>query len=213
MEVTLLIALVLLPFLLPTDPAPSLLRTKAESRNLHCEHTTVEAASRLFPGRIEPAQPRGDYTERSVVVCREPLMRPGIRAARDEAVLSSLSARASDLALTVESLHPNLADHTWMVETYYPDGPVSAKISFATRNALVGQGLSVTDRTPILAVGDISILTKMSPDVAYPAACQRYAALGSLGEGEALLAVVSRDPRETDLHAGLCVAGQWTWLK
>ena len=34
-----------------------------------------------------------------------------------------------------------------------------------------------------------------------------------LGAGDALLAGLLRDPRETALHAGVCAGGQWTWLQ
>jgi hypothetical protein len=71
----------------------------------------------------------------------------------------------------------------------------------------------VSDRVPLLSAEDVNVLTRMHPDAAYPAACQRYAATGALGPGEALLAIVRRDPRETVLHAGLCVDGGWAWLK
>ena len=57
------------------------------------------------------------------------------------------------------------------------------------------------------------VITRMAPDQAYPTACRRWFDTGSLDDGDALLAVVTRDPRETDLHAGLCASGTWTWLR
>lgn len=211
MEIALLVMLLVL--LVPSDPAPGLTHAKHRSRRLECERVSTETASARYPGQIVTPGSRDSYTDRSTVVCRERLMRPGLRTARDEAILSTLDAKVNELAITAGSLRPDLADQTWLVEAYYPSAPVSAKIAFATKNALVGRGLRVSDRAPTLAAGDIDVITRMSPSEAYPAACQRYLATGSLGEDDVLLAIVSRDPRETILHAGLCTRGQWSWLK
>ncbi len=195
------------------DPAPSMIRTKKQSRTLECERLTAEAGSRRHPGEIIASRPRGDFVHRRAVVCAERLAKPGLRPARDEAILADLDDRATELAAAAASLRPDLKERTWLVETYYPSAQVSSKLAFATKNALMLQGLSVSDRTPVLGAGDVGVLTRMSPDKAYPAACERYYAIGSLGEDDALLAVVSRDRRETTLHAGLCTRGQWIWLR
>lgn len=213
LEIVILAAVALVPFVVPTDPAPGWRRTKEESRNLECERVSNEIGTRRYPGQIVAAPPRGEDNERTVVVCNERLTRHGLRPERDEAILSTLDASATDLASAAGSMRPDLRDRTWLVEAYYPNAPVAAKISFAAKNALMRGGLSVSDRTPTLAVGDITVLTRMTPDEAFPAACQRLHATGNLGEGDALLAIVSRDPRETILHAGLCTDGAWTWLK
>lgn len=166
-----------------------------------------------LPGEIAPERPRGEYVNRDALVCTERLMRPGLRADRDEAVLSSLDALVTDLTGAAGDLHPELAAQTWLVEAYYPSTQVSAKLSFAAKNALVARGLRVSDRTPILSAGDVDVLTRLGPEAAYPGACRRYTDNGSLHPGDTLLAVVSRDPLETTLHAGLCTDGVWTWLK
>jgi len=195
------------------DPAPGLFRTKARSRHFECERMTAERGTQLRPGQVREARPRGDFVGRSVVVCTERLLRRGLRVERDEAILSALSQRADDVASAASALRPDLRRRTWLVDTHYGDSEVAAKISFATKNALMSQGLPVSDRVPMLGAGDVAVLTRMEPAQAYVAACQRYYAAGSMGDDEALLAVVSRDPRETVLHAGLCTRGQWTWLR
>ena len=205
--------LAFLPFLGVMDPAPGLTRTATRARNLECERLTAETASRRYPGEINAPRPRGDYVERTLVVCRERLLRPGVRPPRDEAILSSLEATTGELARTAASLRPDLHGSTWLVEAYYPSGPVAAKITFATKNALMGRGLQVSDRAPILGAGDVDVITRLPPDEAYPAACRRYFETGSLGPDDTLLAVVHRDPRATVLHTGLCTLGQWTWLR
>ena len=199
--------------LFPPDPAPGLTHSKARARNLECERMAAEAAAERYPGRISVQGGRTDGTEQSAVVCRERLIRLGVRAPLDEAILSTLDATATRLAGAAGSLRPDLAGRTWLVEAYYPAGPVATKIAFATKNALLAQGLAVSDRKPTLAASDVEVLSRTPPDQAYPTACAHYFASGSLGEGDTLLAVVHRDPRETVLHAGLCTDGQWTWVR
>jgi hypothetical protein len=206
------LSLALLACLGAIDPAPGLARTTSWSRDLDCERVTSVTGSRRYPGEIAPPRPRDDVGS-STVVCRERLTRPGLREPRDEAILSELEVTTVGLAETAASLRPDLEDRTWLVEAYDASPPVAAKIAFASKNALMRRGLAVSDRAPILSAGDVDVLTRMSPDEAYPAACRRYFDTGSLGDADALLAVVRRDLRETTLHAGLCASGQWTWLR
>ena len=213
MGVILLISLALLPFLILDDPAPSMIRSRDHAHSLDCEWLSTANAVRRYPGEIETSGPRGDFMERSAVICRERLMRPGLRSARDEALLSSLESWTAELAVLTQAVQPELQGRTWLVEVFYPSTQVSGKISFATKNMLVAQGLKVSDRTPTLAVGDIDVLTRLTPEQAYPAACQRYHATGGVGDDDVLLALVSRDHRETALHVGLCSRGHWSWLR
>lgn len=212
MIVVFLISLIILPFAVQTDPAPGVLRSKAEARQLDCEPMSAEVGAARRPGEITTSQPRGDFVNRSAMLCAERLLDPGVRAPRDEAILASLDAMTTEMAAAAASRRPDLAGRTWLVESHYPSAEVASKLSFAAKTALARQGLSVSDRTPLLAVGEVGVLTSLPPERAYAAACQRYAATGGLGSTDALLAVVSRDPRETLLHAGLCVDGAWSWL-
>ncbi len=200
-------------FVAPKDPAPGVLNNKTEALNLECERLNASEAARQHPGEVAPTGPRGDYYSRSALACAERFVRYGLRSAQDEAILTTLQARTTELALAADALSPRLTDRTWLVETYYPSTQVAAKISFATKNALVDQGLRVSDRTPLLVAADLQVITRMAPDAAYPAACRRYFDNGSLGPEDVLLGVVSRDRRATVLNAGLCSGGQWTWLR
>ena len=213
MEWYILLSLVLMPFVYGPDPARGFLRTREQSYNLDCELMSAQTGAQRYPGQVPTARPRGEFIERRAVSCKERLMAPGVRSPQDDAILLSLEAMVSELATAVTSSRPDLADRTWLVETHYPSGQVAGKISFATKNALVAQGLLVSDRTPILGVGDVEVITRMAPEQAYAAACTRYAATGSIGADDVLLAVVSLDPRETILHAGVCVDGYWAWLR
>lgn len=212
-----MVAALLFPFLIAPiglgDPAPSLTRSKKASRNLECTYLTAEEASLQRPGLVQPSKPRGDYIDRQIVLCTERLLRPGVRATRDEAILEDLNGRTSEIARSATAEHPELAERTWLVETHFPNPQVATKISFATKNALMDRSVAVSDRTPTLAFGDVDVLSRMPPSEAYPAACERYAANETLAEGDVLLAIVLRDLRETMLHAGICVDGAWTWLR
>lgn len=205
--------LAFLPLLGLMNPAPDLVRPKSDFRQLDCERMSVQTGHRLYPGDVQAEPPRGEYRKRDVVVCRERLLHPDVRRPAEDAILRDLAYTSQALAETAASLRPDLADRTWLVESFHASVPVATKVSFATKNALMQQGLRVSDRTPVLGAGDVDVLTRMSPEQAYPAACLRWSQTGSLTHHDALLAVVHRDPRETVLHLGLCADGVWTWLR
>lgn len=213
MEITLGL-LLLMMWLSWDDLSPRAGYGRSDARRYDCERLDPVAGSKRYPGRIAPPPARSTPDDQAgAVLCRERMLRPGLRDDRDEAILSTLDDRAAELAGLARKRRPDLAERTWMVEVFYPDGTVSAKIDFATKNALVREGLAVTDRAPVLGFGDVNVITRMAPADAYPVACRRYQDTGSLGEADALLAVLVRDPRETMLHAGLCDQGRWMWLR
>lgn len=215
MEFWLFLALFYLPSLLERaqDPLDGWLPSEAALRKLDCDPVTMEGARQLAPGRLPEPSARGDYIERRAVICRERLLEPGIRRPRDDALLSRLRATADETAALVDELDPAERQRTWLVETFHPDPAVGHKIGFAVKNALLDRSLKVSDRAPALAAGDVEVIGRLEQQAAYPLACTRYAAAGSLGAGDALLAVVLRDPRETILHAGVCADGRWRWLR
>jgi len=208
-----LIALALVPFVFRADPVPGFRTDKDLSRNLDCERISGLEGAQRYPGIIPPPKPRGEFLERDVVDCKERLMRPGLRDDADEAILTTLQDQVAELTAAARSTRPDLDERTWLVEAHHTNADVSAKIAFAAKGALVQQGLAVSDRTPVLAVGDVDVLTRLAPLDAYGAACQRYVATGSIGHDDALLAIMILDPRETILHAGLCADGGWQWLR
>jgi len=201
-----------LAFLFPAGPVPGLTRSVRWIRQHDCERMSKLEAYRLHPGRVAPPEAEEDG-QVEVVVCRERLMRDGLRSPGDEAVLRRLDDLADELVAASEPYHQPLRERTWLVEVFYPDPTVAGKLSFAVKDDLLQAGLQVSDRVPLLSAEDVIVLTHMHPDQAYPAACQRYHQSGGLGPGEALLAVIQRDRRETVLHAGICVDGGWAWLK
>jgi len=196
--------------LVDADPAPSATRSMAEARRLRCTALDPEAARDLRPGRIRDARARIDEADQRVVLCQETILPPDVRRASEEALLEDLEGHVGALATAAAAA---LEGRTWLVEVYHPSDQVSPKVSFATKNALMARGAAVSDRVPRLSAGDVDVLTRLSPWRAYPAACARYTASGSLGPDDALLALVLIDPRETRLHAGVCADGQWRWLQ
>jgi hypothetical protein len=171
----------------------------------------VRDAATRYPGRVVASPSRAADPDVAVVVCRERLLRPGLRPPGVEAVLDDLRERSADLASLVDGV--GLGARTFLVEVFESDPAVAAKVGFAAKAALVERGVAVSDRTPVLGVDDLEVLTRLPPLAAYPAACTRWTDTGGLGPGDALVAVVRLDPRETVLHAGVCADGGWAWLR
>jgi len=215
MEFWLYLLLFYMPNIVETarDPMTGYLTPDVSLRNLDCEPISTEGARRLAPGRVSEPAARGDFLNRRAVICRERLMPMGVRRPQDDALLSNLRGLAADMAGAVAEAAPTARDRTWLVEVFHPDAALSYKISFAVKNALMARGVRVTDRAPSLAAGDVEVLGLTPQNKAYPLACARYVAGGALGPDDALLAVVLRDPRETIMHAGVCVDGRWRWVR
>jgi hypothetical protein len=195
-----------------SDPSPGIFQSKEDARNLDCTRLSQAKAHELHPGEV-PEVPARDLAGRSsdALVCATRIMRLGERPARDEAILSSLRQTVGGLTQIASALAPG--EVTWYVDAFYPDPAVAAKIAVAARTDLAERGRRVSDRVPVLAAGDIAILGRMSPREAYPLACARYLAHQALGGQDAFLGLMIVDPRETQLHAGLCLRGQWRWLR
>lgn len=215
MEFWLYVLLFFMPSLIEeaNDPIGAILPSEIDPADLECEPISTEAARILAPGQVPEPSARGDFIERRAVICRERLMARGERPPRDDAILSTLNTTAAELTGLVAALDGPLAGRTWLVEVYHPDPRVSLKVSFAMKNALLDRGLAVSDRAPTLAAGDVEVIGRTEPARAWPLACARYAATGSVGPGDALMGVALRDRRETQLHVGVCADGRWRWLR
>lgn len=207
----------LLLMLVPTladlafDPTLDAWQTQRQMRSMECVRMTQAAAHERFPGRVPEPSPRANVPDADAMACTRRIMVEGERPARDEAILSSLSRTVGDIAEVAEATVPG--DRMWHVESFYPDARVASKIAVAARTHFAERGRSVSDRVPLLAAGDIVVLGSMEPKDAYRAACARYFAEHSLGSADAFLGIMLVDPRETNLHAGVCVDGEWKWLR
>lgn len=193
------------------DPSPGVFRTKEESRNLDCVRMSHSQAHERFPGVVPDQPPKGAYWVTDALVCGARIVSLGERPARDEVVLTSL--RESVASLTRQATAQAPADTLWHVDAFYPVATVSQKIAVAARVDIAERGFRVSDRVPVLAAGDIAVLSTTGADKAFPLACARYQAEGLLGEDEGFLGIMMLDKHEVALHGGYCLKGSWRWLE
>jgi len=194
------------------DPAPGLFTSISQSRRIVCSRASIEEAKKAHPGLLEDTHPRGDFIEREAMLCAEPIVGSEQRNPRDGAILWGLTQTSEQLASQLTEV-AGAQQANWLVEVHYPSASVVSKISFAAKSAMLHNGLQVSDRLPILGVGDIEVLSTLPALKAYPLACRRYYSPGRLSEADAVLSLMVLDSRETALHAGACVKGRWTWLR
>jgi hypothetical protein len=206
-------AWLLLPLLLACtkDPAAGFLQTKQQARNYDCQRLAQQEAHERYPGLVPEPPPRGGYGVKDALICSRRIVDWGDRDGRDEVVLSSLRASVDELVRLASSAAPE--GTTWYVDAFYPQPQVAQKISTAARVTLVERGHVVSDQVPVLAAGDIAVLARLGPSRSYALACKRYFAQGILHHDEALLGLMVIDARETQLHAGVCLDGEWRWLQ
>lgn len=185
--------------------------TKAERRNYDCTRLREDDAARRYPGQV-PAPPAREIAGGSgdVLLCSTRYLETNERPPRDEAILWSLSTQVSELTDSARALAPPTT--TWHVDAFYPSPRVAQKIAVAARTTLAERGALVSDRVPTLAAGDVSVLVALPQSELYRTACARSFATEVLGADEAFLGLMIVDPRETALHGGVCLRGEWRWL-
>jgi hypothetical protein len=193
------------------DPAPGITQTKAYSRNLECTRLSQAQAHELYPGKVPDLPPRGSYSNIDALTCTSRIADATDRPARDEVILTSLRQTVGEITRLASASVPEKT--TWHVDAFYPQPLVAQKISVAARTDLAERGHAVSDRVPVLAAGDIAVLARMPAERAYPTACRRYFVEKVLAENDAFLGLMIIDARETDLHAGVCLRGEWKWLR
>lgn len=196
------------------DPAPGIWRNTEEARNLDCARLPQARAHELYPIQVPEPAPRtgqGSLMTIDALVCTQRLMRYGERANRDEVILSSLSRTVGEITGVAAS--QGSTETRWHVEAFYPEQRMASKIAVAARTDLAERGHKVSDKVPLLAAGDLAVLRGLTVRDAYPIACKRYFDQQILGANDGFLGIVLVDPRETQLHAGICLNGQWRWLQ
>ncbi len=194
------------------DPA-SVFASRREARSLDCTRTTQAEASARQPGLVpEPAARGANFSITDAMVCERNMLDGDERPPRDEAILSTLTASMGEL-LRSASLEATARDTLWHVDAFYPDARVASKIAVAARVALVEQGRLVSDRVPLLAAGDVAVVNRQRVEQRFPMACHRLFTEQTLQAPQVFLALMIIDPRESQLHAGLCSGGQWKWLQ
>jgi len=202
-----------LPFLAGrvTDPSPGFFHTKEEARAVECVRMSQTEVHEREPARVPEPPPRGARVPADVLVCKRRYLSPDERPARDEALLSNLRGEVS--AIVQAASTSGGPSTVWHVDAFYPEAIVAQKIAVATRTELVERGKKVSDRVPVLAAADLSVLGHLTPQDQYPLACARAFAEGALSPPEAFLGVMIVDAREAQLHAGVCLEGKWRWLR
>jgi hypothetical protein len=205
------LVVLLLCFACTKDPSAGFVQTKAEARNYDCQRLSQSEAHERFPGAVPEVPPRGTFGLTDALVCTRRVVDWGEREGRDDVILSSLGADVGEIIRLASAAAPQ--NTTWYVDSFYPQPQVAQKIAIAARVGLVERGQRVSDRVPVLAAGDIAVLARMPPHRAYGVACGRYFKEQVLRHGEAFLGVMIIDARESQLHAGLCLDGEWRWLQ
>lgn len=190
---------------------PLLFQSKAERRNMECRRLTQNEAAARFPGQIPETRGRAlAGVQPDVLACSTRYLQPTDRPPRDEAILSTLSIQVSELTETAAALSPRGV--RWHVDAFYPSLPLAQKIAVAARTTLVERGHDVSDRVPTLAAGDVAVLATLPPSEVFRVACARSYQTQVLGPDDVFFGLMIVDPKETQLHGGLCQQGTWRWL-
>jgi len=193
------------------DPGLGFNREPEKTRRHDCTPVDLDTARKIRPDDFGNTYPRGDFFNREAFLCREQIIEPGLRAPQTEILVNTLSTLVSELATKVQAQYPHV--HQWMVEVHYEDPVVGYKIDFATKVALSELGLGVSDRVPNLRPTDLGVIGRLSPSEAHTLACRRLSDDGQIAKSEALLNILVVDPRQTDLIAGVCTDGNWSWVQ
>ena len=194
------------------DPIEHSWRGRAELRELDCERMSQAEAHRRRPAEVPETHMRAQtQMQIDALVCQRRVVPFGARDQRDDAILSQLSGEVA--SLTTQAIASTDADTRFVVDAFYPQPQVAAKIRFATLQRLAEDGRTTTTQMPLLAAGDLAVMQGLPLQDALPLACARLHAEGSLPANTAFLAVAVLRPMETQLHAGLCLGGGWRWLR
>jgi len=194
------------------DPAQHGWRGRQELRELECERLSQADAHRRRPAEVPPTNMRSQtQMEIDALICQRRIVPFGERDDRDDVILSQLGDEVA--ALTAQAVASTSTSTRFMVDAFYPQPQVAAKVRVATLQRLAESGRATTTKMPLLAAGDIEVMQGLPLQDALPVACARLHAEGSMADDEAFLAVAVLRPQETQLHAGLCQNGGWRWLR
>ena len=194
------------------DPVQHGWRGRQELRELECERLSQAEAHLRHFAEVPPTHMRSQaLMELDALVCHRRIVPFGARDARDDAILSQLQNEVT--AITAQAVASTDASTRFIVDAFYPQPQVAGKIRYATQQRLAESGRVTTTQMPLLAAADVEVLQGLPVQDALPAACARLQAEGSLPADHAFLAVALLREQETQLHAGLCIAGGWRWLR
>jgi hypothetical protein len=199
------------------DPIHAAWGGRSALRDFECERLPQAEAHDRFPASVPAPNARTTVlVEIDALVCGHRIVERDARSPRDEAILSRLGVEVDELS-ALASQRGSSTTH-WVVDAHYPNPVLVRKIATASRVALAERGLAVSDTTPLLSAGDVEILRTLPMRDALPHACRRLYETNvlesqSFGDDVAFLSIALLDANETQLHAGTCQKGTFTWLR
>ncbi|MCP4500563.1 MAG: hypothetical protein GY822_11440 [Deltaproteobacteria bacterium] len=197
---------------LADDPVHEAWQGRQAARQFECERMSQARAHEKFPGRIPATSARGTALfQIDALVCERRVIPDGTRTPRDELILGNFNDEIGELS----GLAAKVGDKNtrWIVDAYYPDSAMVQKIAGATRVSLAERGLFVSDQPPIFTGGDVEVFRTLPVRYAIPLACKRLFDTHSLDDNTAFLAIALLHEKESQLHAGICQHGKFTWLR
>lgn len=186
------------------------LATKQERRNSHCVLLDQAQGHQRFPEQILAPAVRNIGDVSQLLYCAPNYIPITMRNAQDEAILQQLSDFAQQISQLAQPYQRR--DSYWLVDVFYPNAKVRAKLTTAIQLALAAQQGTIATQLPHLPVAQLAALGAIPAQQAYPAACALYASQADLPPQALLLQILQLDHRELQLHAGICSQGQWQWL-
>lgn len=195
------------------DPVNEAWKGREAARQFECERMSQAAAHQQFPGTIPAPSIRGGaLMQVDALVCERRIVADGVRAPREELILGRLTDEVGQLSgLAATAVGDDKTQ--WVVEAFYPNPVMVRKISGATRSALAERGLKVSDQPPRWTAGDVEVFRTLPMRDAIPLACRRLFASQHLDPSVVFLAIALLHEKESQLHAGTCKEGVFTWLR
>lgn len=195
-----------------TDPVQQAWLGRSHLRELECERLPQAEAHRRYPDVVPQTDMRSQVLmQLDALVCERRLVPAGVRAPRDEVILTNLTDEIGSIANL--ALGATTETTTLLVDAWYPQPEVQGRIRSSLLQRLGGSDRVVSARLPSLAATDIEVMNALPLQDALPLACRQLHRGGGLADGEALVGVAALREDETQLHAGVCVQGTWRWLQ
>ena len=204
----------LVPYLIGilADPGPGLFRSLRDTRSLECHYMSQDEAAEKKPETVANTGGKSLYFEDQYIYCAQNVFLPGERIPRDEMILSQLSQTTRNAAALAIDKFPETK--MWLVQTQYADNlNLAQKFDFAAKIELKNRGAGVSDRIPLLSASDI--LTTLSQNFFESSGmiCEKWKVSPEYFQTKpAILTLFTLSDKETQMHAGVCAEGSWTWL-
>lgn len=195
-----------------TDPVQQAWLGRSHLRELECERLSQAEAHRRYPDVVPQTDMRSQVLMQiDALICERRIVPIGVRAARDEVILTHLSDEIDSIANLAQGVIA--PETTLLVDAWYPQPEVQGRIRSSLLQRLGDSDRVVSARLPSLAATDIEVMNALPLQDALPLACRQLHREGGLKDSEALVGVAVLREDETQLHAGVCTQGAWRWLQ